>query len=88
VLVSLASYDTYDEFLESARSGPLADVFAEAEAREIDGVGKFGVWVPEMQMLQVYGDARMVQVTIDDASARDPLEAARTLGVAALEELR
>jgi len=88
VLVAVSGYDNYAEFLESARESPVGAAFSEDAVEEVGGVGDFGVWMRETSMLQVYSDDRMVQVTVAPAAGRDPLEAARELGGAALERVR
>jgi hypothetical protein len=81
-------YDSYEEFLASAREGLLGNAFSEDAVRRVDGVGDFGVWLPETGMLQVYDGDVMVQVDAETAPGRDELEAARALALAALAKLR
>jgi hypothetical protein len=88
LLVTGNYYDSYEEFLESARDGPLGDAFSGDAVRQVEGVGDFGVWLPEAGMLQVYDGDVMVQVDAETAPGRDELEAAGALALAALAKLR
>lgn len=88
LLVTVNAYDSYAEFLESARSSPVAGAFSDDAVEEVSDVGDFGVWMREASMLQIYAGDRMVQVTVTPAIGRDALAAARTLGTAAIGRVK
>jgi hypothetical protein len=88
LLVTVNAYDTYAEFVESARSSPAGAAFSDDDIEEVSGVGDFGVWMGEARMLQIYAGDQMVQITVGASAAGEPLAVARALGEAALNRLR
>jgi hypothetical protein len=87
VLVTGGSYSSYEQFVQFQRDSELGDVFEETDVERVDGLGLFGVWLPEVNMLQVYDDDVMVQIHAAAAAAGGELEAAKTLARAALAQL-
>jgi len=86
LLVTESSYADYDEFVRMANDNAFGIDIGEFE--RVDGVGRFGVWLAELEMLQVFADGVMVQVAVDVASDRNPVEAAKALAEAVLGRLR
>ncbi len=86
LLVTTSSYTDYDEFVRMANDNAFGIELGEFE--RVDGVGRFGVWLAELEMLQVFDDDLMVQVAVDVAEDRDPVEAAKALAEAVLGHLQ
>lgn len=86
VMVTGTTYTDYDQFVRLATGGSLG--FDLDEIERVDGVGRFGVWLPDVKMLQVYGDDVMVQMGVEVADGRDPVEAAKALAQLALDRVR
>ena len=85
ILVTRSYYDSFEAFRQS-QEGDLAFEPGSYEQVAVDGAA-FGVWLPEIGMLQAYGDALMVQVSVDAAGV-DALDSARALARLALERVR
>ena len=89
VLVTMSSYSSYEQYMRlsggDAESGEHPDL---GTVRHVDGVGRFGAWLEDLGMLQVYGDIAMVQVTVQVADERSRMEAAQTLAATALGRLQ
>lgn len=84
--MTTSSYTDYDEFVRMANDNAFGIELGEFE--RVDGVGRFGVWLAELEMLQVFDDDLMVQVAVDVAEDRDPVEAAKALAEAVLGHLQ
>ena len=88
VLVTTSSYTDYEQFMRlsggDVASGEVPDL---GRVRQVDGVGRFGVWMEDVGALQVYGDTVMLQVDVEVVDERDEMEAAKALAEAALARL-
>jgi hypothetical protein len=84
LMVMQPSYSSFDRFMAGIEDTELADT----DIEEVPGVGRFGVWMPEMRMMQAYGEAAMVQTYLRATSGRDAREAASALAGTALERIR
>ena len=86
VLVTTSSYRDYDQFVRMSSDNAFDIDLGEFE--RVDGIGRFGVWLAGTNMLQVFADDFMVQVSVEVADGRDAVEAAKTLAQTALGRLR
>jgi len=86
LLVTVSSYSDYDQFVRMANDNAFGVELGELE--RVDGVGRFGVWLADLGMLQVFTDDVMVQVGVEVAPDRDPVEAAKTLAEGVLRRLQ
>lgn len=86
VMVTTSSYTDFDQYVEMSTDNAFGVDVGEFE--RVDGVGRFGVWLAELEMLQVFDDDLMVQVAVDVAEDRDPVEAAKALAEAVLGHLQ
>ena len=86
VMVTTSSYTDFDQYVEMSTDNAFGVDIGEFE--RVDGVGRFGVWLTELKMLQVFTDDHMVQIGIEVADDRDAAEAAKSLAGTVIERLQ